>query len=52
MDTDKILFWNVDTQKDFIDPDGKLYVPGAELIKGNLNVLTELAIKNKIRVVN
>ena len=26
-----------------------MYVPGAESIKGNLNALTEIAIKNKIR---
>ncbi len=46
------LFWNVDTQQDFISPDGKLYVEGAELLKPNLQRLTELAKKKGIRVVN
>ena len=27
-----ILFWDVDTQYDFMRPEGKLYVPGAEEI--------------------
>jgi nicotinamidase-related amidase len=26
------LFWDVDTQFDFMQPQGKLYVPGAETI--------------------
>lgn len=46
------LFWNVDTQQDFISPEGKLYVQGAELLKTNLQRLTELAKENGIRVVN
>lgn len=48
----KILFWNVDTQVDFMDPDGKLYVPGAEKIKPVLAWITKLANKKKIQVVN
>jgi nicotinamidase/pyrazinamidase len=48
----KILFWNVDTQKDFIEPCGKLYVPGAELIKEKLKLITKLAKKKNIRVIN
>ncbi len=46
------IFWNVDTQFDFVSPDGKLYVPGAELLKPNWEKLTHLADKNLIRVVN
>jgi len=37
------LFWDVDTQVDFMRPDGHLYVPGAESIVGNLARLTEHA---------
>lgn len=48
----KIIFWNVDTQKDFIEPDGKLYVPGAELIREKLCLITKFAAKNKIQVIN
>ena len=37
-----VVFWDVDTQIDFIEPTGKLYVPGAEKIKANLAFLTEM----------
>jgi nicotinamidase/pyrazinamidase len=47
-----LLFWNVDTQVDFIEPDGKLYAPGAEKIKPILKKLTETAKGNEIQVVN
>jgi nicotinamidase/pyrazinamidase len=47
-----ILFWNVDTQVDFMNPDGKLYVPGAEKIQRNLQEITTFAQKNNIQVVN
>lgn len=46
----EIIFWDVDTQKDFMDPDGKLYVPGAELLKENLAKLTQYARLNNIRI--
>jgi len=39
------LFWDVDTQVDFMDPSGALYVPGAETIAGNLEKLTLHAIR-------
>jgi nicotinamidase/pyrazinamidase len=35
------LFWDVDTQVDFMDPSGALYVPGAETIVPNLEHLTD-----------
>jgi nicotinamidase/pyrazinamidase len=48
----KILFWNVDTQEDFIDPGGKLYVKGAETIRPILKAITEFAKAGGIRVIN
>ncbi len=49
---DGILFWNVDTQFDFIDPSGKLYVKGAERLKPVLKKITLFAAEKKIRVIN
>ncbi len=46
------FFWNVDTQEDFIDPGGKLYVEGAETIRPLLKRITELAKKEGARVIN
>lgn len=43
---------DVDTQKDFMNPDGALYVKGAESIKPNLKKLTDFARENNIMVVN
>lgn len=45
------VFWDVDTQVDFMWPDGKLYVPGAETITDNLIRLTDFAHANGIRIV-
>ncbi|MFV0590655.1 MAG: cysteine hydrolase family protein [Draconibacterium sp.] len=47
-----IVFWNVDTQVDFMEPDGKLYAPGAEKIKSVLKSLTDFAAAHDIQVVN
>ncbi len=44
------VFWDVDTQVDFMWPDGKLYVPGAETIAENLSRLTDFAHANGIRI--
>ena len=46
------LFWNVDTQNDFVLPSGKLYVQGAELLTQKWKELTQLAAENSIRVIN
>lgn len=35
----KLLFLDIDTQKDFIEPTGRLYVSGAEEIRNNLKKL-------------
>ena len=45
------VFWDVDTQVDFMWPDGKLYVPGAETIAESLSRLTDFAHANGIRIV-
>lgn len=45
------LFWDVDTQYDFIYPDGRLPVPGGPAIVPNLAGLTEFAGRNRIPVV-
>lgn len=47
---DGLVFWNVDTQHDFVDRDGALYVPGAEEIKPLLRALTEHARRRGVRV--
>jgi len=38
----KVVFWDVDTQIDFMEPAGKLYVPGAEEIRLNLACLNNM----------
>ncbi len=39
----RIIFWDVDTQVDFMEPNGKLPVPDAVAIKNNLLLLTSSA---------
>lgn len=46
----KLIFWDVDTQYDFMMPDGKLYVHGAEGIADNLRRLTGYARENGIQI--
>lgn len=45
------VFWDVDTQVDFIEPDGKLYVAGSETIRANLARLTTFAHDHGVRIV-
>ena len=45
------VFWDVDTQVDFILPHGKLYVNGAEALAPNLARLTRYAHDNGIRII-
>lgn len=47
-----VLFWNVDTQFDFIEPEGRLYVKDAEHLKPVLSKITSFAKKYSVRVVN
>ena len=46
------LFWDVDTQIDFLSPSGKLYVPESEKIIPRLRKLTQYATEHDIRVVS
>ncbi len=48
----RTIFWDVDTQVDFMRPDGALHVPGAETIVGNLARLTEHARRAGVPIVH
>ena len=52
MNIKKTFFCNIDTQKDFMNIDGALYVPGAEDIKEILSKLTLFAKENSIKTIN
>jgi len=47
----RVIFWDVDTQYDFMRADGKLYVPDAEHIIPNLRKLTDFAHGHGVRIV-
>jgi nicotinamidase/pyrazinamidase len=47
----QLIFWDVDTQYDFMRPGGKLYVPGAETIIPALGALTQFAHQHEIPIV-
>jgi len=44
------IFYEVDIQNDFMNKNGALYVPGAELIKPNIKILTNYAREKNIPV--
>ena len=46
------VFWEVDAQADFMLPDGKLYVPGAEEIIPNLNRLVETVRQGRVFLIS
>ena len=46
-----LIFWDVDTQADFMLPGGKLYIPGAETIIPTLAQLTRWAASHQVLVV-
>ena len=46
----RVLFWDVDTQHDFMRADGLLYVPGSEEIVPALKRLTDYAHAHGIRI--
>jgi nicotinamidase/pyrazinamidase len=45
-----LVFVDIDTQRDFLEPDGALYMPGSEAILANLSRLTEFARSRGIPV--
>lgn len=47
-----IFFMDIDTQRDFMLPDGKLYVPGAERLIPKLRRLFDFARKNDVTVIS
>jgi nicotinamidase/pyrazinamidase len=48
----RAIFWEVDTQADFMLPGGKLYVPGAEKIIPNLKRLVDAARQGRVFLVS
>ena len=47
-----VIFWEVDTQVDFMLPGGKLYVPGAENLLLNLKRLTDQARQGRVLLIS
>jgi nicotinamidase/pyrazinamidase len=52
MQKGRIVFWEVDTQQDFMLPGGKLYVPGAEKIIPNIARLVNVARKGRVLLIS
>jgi nicotinamidase/pyrazinamidase len=47
----RVIFWDVDTQVDFMRADGQLYVPGSEEIIPAVRALTDFAHRHGITIV-
>jgi nicotinamidase/pyrazinamidase len=52
MVSEKIILWEVDPQADFMLPEGKLYVPGAEKLLPNIRRLTDAARQGRVFLVS
>jgi len=50
--SESLVFFDVDTQVDFMRPTGRLYVPGAEQIVSNLQRLMDWARENEVPVIS
>jgi nicotinamidase/pyrazinamidase len=48
----EMVFWEVDTQRDFMLPDGKLYVPGAERLLSRIRRLTDAVRAGRVFMVS
>ena len=46
------VFWEVDVQRDFVLPGGRLYVPGAEKLLPNIRKLTDASRAGKVLLVS
>jgi nicotinamidase/pyrazinamidase len=52
MSSRNLIFWEVDTQADFMLPSGKLYVPGAERLLPSIRRLTDAARQGRVFLVS
>ena len=52
MRSQDFIFWEVDVQRDFMLPGGKLYVPGAETLVPNIRKLTDAARRDEVFLVS
>ncbi len=52
MRSQEFIFWEVDVQRDFMLPGGKLYVPGAEKLIPNIRKLTDAARRDEVFLVS
>jgi len=48
----KTIFWEVDVQADFMLPGGSLYIPGAEKIMANINLLVDAARQGRVLLIS
>jgi nicotinamidase/pyrazinamidase len=48
----EFIFWEVDVQRDFMLPGGKLYVPAAEKLLPNIRRLTDAARRGEVLLVS
>jgi len=52
MRSSDFILWEVDVQRDFMLPEGKLYAPGAETLLPNIRRLTDAARRDEVLLVS